>query len=102
MHPHTGFVVQTNQDDIDVVLERSNDLQQLDKFIASIEPNYLKVPILLKQYIKQNAKIIAFNVDPLFNNSLDGLMILDLNDVPQETYEMLQSRWNHFWDWQTF
>ncbi len=92
VHPHTGFVVQTNQDDIDVVLERSNDLQQLDKFIASIEPNYLKVPILLKQYIKQNAKIIAFNVDPLFNNSLDGLMILDLNDVPQETYEMLQSR----------
>ncbi len=92
VHPHQDFVVQTNPDDIDVVLERSNDFQQLDKFISSIEPNYLKIPVLLKQYIRQNAKIIAFNVDPLFNNSLDGLMILDLNDVPEDTYEMLQSR----------
>lgn len=92
VHPHQEFVVQTNPEDIDVVLERSNDLQQLDKFISSVEPNYLKVPVLLKQYIKQNAKIIAFNVDPLFNYSLDGLMILDLNDVPEDTFEMLQSR----------
>ncbi len=92
VHPHQEFVVQTNPEDIDVILERSNDLQQLDKFISSVEPNYLKIPVLLKQYIKQNAKIIAFNVDPLFNFSLDGLMILDLNDVPEDTYEMLQSR----------
>ncbi len=92
VHPRQEFVAQTNPEDIDVVLERSSDLQQLDKFISSIEPNYLKVPVLLKQYIRQNAKIIAFNVDPLFNNCLDGLMILDLNDVPEETYEMLQSR----------
>lgn len=92
VHPHQEFVVQTNQEDIDVILERSSDLQQLDKFISSVEPNYLKIPVLLKQYIKQNAKIIAFNVDPLFNFSLDGLMILDLNDVPEDTFEMLQSR----------
>lgn len=92
VQPHQEFVVQTDPMDIDVVLERSNDLVRLDKFISSIEPNFLKVPVLLKQYIRQNAKIIAFNVDPLFNNCLDGLMILDLNDVPPETLEMLQSR----------
>jgi putative hemolysin len=92
VHPHQEFVVKTDQEDIDVILERSPDLQELDKFISSIEPNYLKVPVLIKQYIRQNAKIIAFNVDPLFNDCLDGLMILNLNDVPADTYEMLQSR----------
>lgn len=92
VHPRKEFVVQTDMDDIEIILERRNDLQQLDKFISSIEPNYLKIPVLLKQYIRQNAKIIAFNVDPLFNNCLDGLMILDLNDVPEDTFEMLQSR----------
>lgn len=92
VHPRKEFVVQTDMDDIEIILERRNDLVQLDKFISSIEPNYLKIPVLLKQYIRQNAKIIAFNVDPLFNNCLDGLMILDLNDVPEDTFEMLQSR----------
>lgn len=84
--PKKGFVVKTDKESIEVVLERSaNDLQKLDKYIAGIEPGYIKIPILLKQYIRQNAKIIGFNVDPNFNNCLDGLMILDLNDLPEET-----------------
>lgn len=91
--PHQAFVVQTPEEELELILEKSNnDLVQLDKFIASIEPGYLKIPVLLKQYIRQNAKIIAFNVDPLFNHCLDGLMILDLNDVPDDTLGMLQRR----------
>jgi hypothetical protein len=34
-----------------------------------------------------DAKIIAFNVDPKFNNCLDGFMILDMKDVPAATME---------------
>lgn len=85
------FKVKYNTDDIEVVLEKhNNDLQQLDKFIASIEPGSMKIPVLLKQYIRQNAKIICFNVDPLFNNCLDGLMILDLNELPEETLKFIK------------
>ena len=47
------------------------------------------MPVLLKKYLRQNAKIIGFNIDPRFNNSLDGLMILDLFDVPAETISSL-------------
>jgi putative hemolysin len=83
----------SNVGDINIVLEQNNnDVQKLDKFISSIEPRALKVPVLLKQYIRQNAKIIGFNVDPQFNNSLDGLMLLDINDLPEETLKFLQSR----------
>jgi hypothetical protein len=33
-----------------------------------------------KKYIKQNAKVVAFNVDPLFNNAVDGLMYIRIAD----------------------
>ena len=67
-------------------------VQRLDRFIAGIEPGALKIPVMLKQYIRQNAKIISFNVDPGFNISLEGLMILDLNDLPAETLDFLRER----------
>jgi putative hemolysin len=33
----------------------------LDKFIEDIEPKHFKVPVLIKQYVKQNSKFIGFN-----------------------------------------
>lgn len=85
------FKVKTNMDDIEALLDKhNNDLQKLDRFIANIEHGSMKIPVLLKQYIRQNAKIICFNVDPKFNNCLDGLMILDLNDLPEETMKFLK------------
>jgi putative hemolysin len=56
-------------------LRNLNDVQAL---ISEIETSDLKIPILLKHYIKMGGKIIAFNVDPDFNNVLDGLMFIDL------------------------
>ena len=38
-----------------------------------------------KKYIKQNARLIAFNVDPLFNNAVDGLMYIRIADLPDST-----------------
>jgi len=35
--------------------------------------------------IKQNAKVVAFNVDPLSNNSVDGLMYIRIKDLPEST-----------------
>ena len=45
----------------------------------------MRLPVLIKKYIKQNAKVIAFNVDPLFNNSVDGLMYIRIADLPEST-----------------
>jgi hypothetical protein len=41
--------------------------------------------VLLKKYIKQNARLIAFNVDPLFNDAVDGLMYIRIADIPDST-----------------
>ena len=87
--------METKDPDVDVMLEASqNNLALLDKMIGDIEPSSDKLPILLKKYISLNAKIIGFNIDPKFNMCLDGLLILDLFDVPMNTIESLSKEIN--------
>ncbi|MCX6284298.1 MAG: lysophospholipid acyltransferase family protein [Bacteroidetes bacterium] len=64
------------------------DVGRLDSFINDYDPMY-KTPVLLKKYLSVNAEVLGFNVDPLFNNCLDALMILDLFEVPLNTIEGL-------------
>lgn len=96
IHSRKGFHAEIDNDiDTDIFLEKSsNDLNQLDKIIEDIEPENFKMPVLLKKYIKLNAKIIGFNIDPKFNNALDGLIILDLFNVPASTIESLSKEIN--------
>ena len=72
--------------DLDI-LSRStkDDLKKLDKIVDDIEVGHFRLPALLKKYLSQNARIIAFNIDPDFNNSLDGLVVMDLFNVPEST-----------------
>lgn len=74
--------------DFDDLLDGVGDnLKNLDKIIEDIEPSHIKLPVLLKKYIRQNARIIAFNVDPNFNDALDGFMVMDLSELPEATDE---------------
>jgi len=84
-HARKGYEV-IQDDDLGILLDHFPvDMNELDKLISEIEPSHFKVPVLLKKYIKQNASIIGFNIDPKFNNCLDGLMILDLKNLPENT-----------------
>jgi hypothetical protein len=49
--------------------------------VAEIESDGKGVPVLLRQYLKLNARLLGFNVDPAFGGVLDGLMMVDLMDV---------------------
>lgn len=64
------------------------DIKKLDKHIESIEKN-LRIPVLLKKYLSLNAKIICFNRDPHFNNCLDGLVFLDIDNIPVSAIHVL-------------
>jgi putative hemolysin len=66
------------------------EFEALEDFVENIEPAHFKVPVLFRQYLKQNARFIAFNVDPLFSGCLDGLMILDIRNLPASTIETLR------------
>ncbi|MEI7660703.1 MAG: GNAT family N-acyltransferase [Bacteroidota bacterium] len=71
----------------------SRDIGRLDKFINDIDPGF-KLPVLLKKYLSVNAEVLGFNVDPLFNNCLDALIILDLFEVPVDMIESLSKEIN--------
>jgi putative hemolysin len=88
--PRNEHTVKIKNADPEILLEKSeSDINKIDKFISEIEPQHFRVPVLLKKYIMQNAKIIGFNIDPKFNDALDGLMILDLEDAPKNTIDNL-------------
>ncbi len=88
--PKTPFQVQLDNIDMDQVA--GSRLKDLEKFMATIEPAHIKIPILLKQYTKLNARFISFNLDPNFSDALDGLMLLDLTLLPPEMLELLQEK----------
>ena len=73
--------------------EKQGDVGKIDQLIQDIESNF-KFPILLKKYLQLNSKIIGFNIDPQFNNALDGLIILDIFDVPQNFIKGLSKELN--------
>lgn len=86
VHPKKEFKVKLNDADKDFVFDATAaDLNKFDRIIDEIEPGALRLPVLLKKYIKQNCKLIGFNVDPLFNDAVDGLMYIKISDLPDST-----------------
>ncbi len=96
IHPRKEFKVKLKDADKDFIFDKTQaDLNKLDKLIDELEPNFLRLPVLIKQYIKQNAKIIGFNVDPNFNNSIDALMYIRITDIPEKTIRPLMEEYEN-------
>lgn len=88
--PRKKFKVNFENIDTDLLLSANEDtFKGLDNLISEVETHNMKVPVLLRQYIQLNAKIISFNIDPKFADCLDGFLVLDLEKVPADILEKL-------------
>ncbi|GAB7257996.1 GNAT family N-acyltransferase [Polaribacter sp. OB-PA-B3] len=86
IYPKKEYKVKLKDGDKDFVFDATkSDMQKFDKIIDEIEPGALRIPVLIKKYVKQNARLVAFNVDPKFNNAVDGLMYIKVSDIPEST-----------------
>jgi putative hemolysin len=86
VHPKKDYKVRLKDEHKDYIFDASKvDMNKFDKLIDEIEPGSLRLPVLLKKYVKQNARLVAFNVDPKFNNAIDGLMYIRISDLPEST-----------------
>ncbi len=86
IQPKKEYKVKLKDADKDFVFDATKaDLNKFDKVIDELEPGTLRMPILIKKYVKQNARLVAFNVDPKFNNAVDGLMYIRVADIPEST-----------------
>lgn len=59
-------------------LAKLTDLERVSELIGLIESDDKGIPILLKQYLKLDGRLLAFNLDPAFNDALDGLRMIAL------------------------
>lgn len=87
--PRKKFKVNFENIDTDLLMSGGDSFKGLDNLISEVETHNMKVPVLLRQYIQLNAKIISFNIDPKFSDCLDGFLVLDLEKVPQDILEKL-------------
>lgn len=55
----------------------------LNKLVGRCDPGKT-LPILLRHYISLNGKFVCFSVNKVFNDSLDGLILVDLRTTPKK------------------
>ena len=69
------------------------DINKIERIIMDIEPGY-RIPVLLRKYLEINGRIIGFNIDPKFNDCLDGLIMVDIYNAPSEFIQSLSRELN--------
>jgi putative hemolysin len=87
--PKNRFKADLSQIDTELLIESSDSLKDLDSLISDIENSHLKIPVMLRQYLNLNAKIICFNIDPKFADCLDGFLLVDMQRIPAEMLEKI-------------
>lgn len=88
--PHTPFVPDFNKCDVDVLMEKNMDtVEKFDRYLMKLSNGDYRMPTLFKKYLKINSKFLCFNVDPDFNDTLDGLLLLKFTDYPIDELDML-------------
>jgi len=81
-HPFQPDWLKVNPDEL---LFGCRDVEDLDHLMARLSNGRYRIPVLVRQYFKMGARLVCFNVDVLFNDSLDGLILLKFADYPENT-----------------
>jgi putative hemolysin len=68
---------------IETLKELAN-IKILSKLVGRCDPGKA-VPVLLRHYLSLNGRLVCFNVHPHFNNSLEGLIIVDMRLCDSKT-----------------
>lgn len=88
-HPKSAFKIEICDDEVNLIYKECKEYQQnfisIDKLINDIEPKNLRVSVLIKKYLKQNATVIGFNRDRSFNNVIDALLFIAIKDLTEST-----------------
>lgn len=66
-----------------------DNLKKLDDVVEEIEGNGLKVPVLVKKYISLGGQFLSFNVDKNFNNAIDCFLVVEINKIPEDAFNLV-------------
>lgn len=95
VYPRLEYIVEGDYKvDKEIIFEdASTDVSRIDTIIKDVEQKY-SMPVLLKKYLSLNAQLIGFNIDPKFNDALDGLILVDIFNIPSNVIESLSKELN--------
>jgi len=69
-----------------------SNLDEVAELVGEIESHRRSVPILLRQYLRLNGRLLGFNVDREFGDVLDGLILVDLAAVDRPILDRYMGR----------
>lgn len=72
--------------DPDQLLASCHSVDDLDRLVHTLSDGRFRLPVLLRKYIGFGANILDFNVDPDFNDCVDGFVLLDYKKIPEKTF----------------
>lgn len=74
------------------------DIDELSSLVAGLEPDGRGAPVLLRQYLRLGGRVLGFNIDPDFANSVDCLILVDLRKTQPRVLRkyMSESAWARF------
>jgi putative hemolysin len=78
--------------DAESVKSMASESDGLSELVSEIEPDQKGIPVLLKQYLKLGAKMLAFNLDPDFSDVVDGLIVVDLTKTEPRILEKYMTK----------
>ena len=84
VHSRIPFTPEYGLVDPDVLLRDITTPEQLDRLLMRMSNRQYRLPSLVKRYLKLNTKVLVFNIDKDFNDSLDGFIVCDVYDVSKE------------------
>jgi putative hemolysin len=103
-HPFEPDFLSVNPDDLHIT---SRNIDALDRTLLALSDGEYRLPVLVRKYFSCGARLVCFNVDPLFCDSLDGLIFLRYSDFPKNTTravlrglpeEVQDAVWKRFYD----
>jgi putative hemolysin len=63
------------------MLSSIQDIGVFNKLVGQCDPGK-SIPVLLRHYLALNGRFVGFSVNKGFNDSLDGLILVNLKDMP--------------------
>lgn len=79
---------QWQTDDLRVV----NDIELVSDMVSQIESDKKGIPVLVKQYLRLGGQFLGFNIDPQFNDVVDGLIVVDFRKTDMKILEKLMGQ----------
>jgi putative hemolysin len=81
VRPRQPFRDQARIAAADAEIPAPRSIEELSRRLAHIEDDHKGVPVLLRKYMQLGGRVLGFNLDPDFADTLDGLIMVDLRQV---------------------